>query len=455
MALKTAKYYIKCGKPGHARETTQLIELEERLRFYKQENWIVEVVELLQANRRLPELYRYLKGNNRFEDGANIAYKFKNFDDHFCFVLMDIKQKSLNPDFYTDETKSQDIKTLTKFQGGDVDCILAILGCDAQKCLILHEKLEGYRKAEVFNMYVNALQSNPERMSIRTVFKNLRHLLHIYKSNSDGPRGDMIKHFHVEIQNEDEYWVPPLTLHMLGSTEPKKKKHLDLDGMLMLTEGQLKSLFTTKIKSIAKTWLEMLHKVVEKENESSVTLSEQRLFWAFLSKHALRIEYRYYLEQFGFKFETTGDGTPCSATQMLLSMLNLEWICYIPIGHPEVQSNFIKDITDPRTVVSKVFKQTKLPCMNIQGFLEQWMFQGSTKRLKFYYKSFSEFAADTIQMYREITESDNPNIDRIVSELEVVTIGLLGIVSQLEGHWHKVILPQSNCYWLIQRHEYL
>jgi len=31
LALKTAKYYIKCGKPGHARETTQLIELEERL----------------------------------------------------------------------------------------------------------------------------------------------------------------------------------------------------------------------------------------------------------------------------------------------------------------------------------------------------------------------------------------------------------------------------------------
>lgn len=116
------------------------------------------MVELLQANRKLPELYRYLKGNSRFEDGANIAYKFKNFDDRFCFVLMDIKQKLLNLDLYIDETKSQGIKTLTKFQGGDVDCILAILRCDAQKCLKFHEKLEGYRKAEVFNMYVNALQ---------------------------------------------------------------------------------------------------------------------------------------------------------------------------------------------------------------------------------------------------------------------------------------------------------
>lgn len=54
-----------------------------------------------------------------------------------------------------------------------------------------------------------------------------------------------------------------------------------------------------------------------------------------------------------------------------------------------------------------------------------------------------EFAVDTLQLYLMINESDNPNIDRLVSELEVITIGLLGIVSQLEGHKYTIILPQS------------
>jgi len=44
-------------------------------------------------------------------------------------------------------------------------------------------------------------------------------MLHTKRSTTN----TMIKYFHVEIQSKDKYWVPPLTLHMLGVTEPKKK----------------------------------------------------------------------------------------------------------------------------------------------------------------------------------------------------------------------------------------
>ena len=60
----------------------------------------------------------------------------------------------------------------------------------------------------------------------------------------------------------------------------------------MVTNGRLKSLFSTNIKFIAKTWLEKLHDIVEEKNESGVILSEQKLFWEFLSKHTLCIEYK-------------------------------------------------------------------------------------------------------------------------------------------------------------------
>jgi len=253
LALKTAKYYIKIGKPGYALDIAQHIDLEERLCFYKQEHFIIEVMELLQAKERLKELYRYLKGNDRFEDGASIAKKFGDLDNHACFVLMDIRAKLLNPVSYTEETKLQDIKVLhnlviyaiTKSQ--DLNSVLAILRDDTDECFKVHEKLDGYRRAEVFNAYINSLHNNPEKIKLSAVLKNLRYLLDIYRLHS--PSTDMIEYFEIEARNQSEFCVPPLALKILGNSKSNCKK--DIDNMIILSVSKLKSMFSTSVRLLA------------------------------------------------------------------------------------------------------------------------------------------------------------------------------------------------------------
>ena len=436
LALKTAKHYIKIGKPGYALDIAQYIDLEERLCFYKQEHFINEVVELLQANERLEELYRYLKGNDKFEDGASIASKFGDLDNHICFVLMNIRAKLLNPVSNTEETKLQDVKTLhnflinatTNFQ--DVKSVLAILRGNTDECFKIHERLDGYSRAEVFNTYINSLWNSPEKVKISAVLKNLRYLLDIY--NLPFPSPDMIKHFKIEARNHSEFCVPPLVLKILGNLQSKYKK--DINGMVILSESRLKSLFAKNIKLLAENWLVMLNKSFGEMIESHFVYSGIKSFWKFLSRCTRLIEYKYYCEQ----FDTVSNGAPCSAAQLLLNVLNLEWTRYIPINHPEVQS-FVEGITKPWMVVSKVFKQTIIK-KNAQDILEQSVFQGITIGIN--YMKFIEFAANRIEAYVGMSPNEIYYIERIVSELELVAIGLLGIVSLLEENC-AMILPEA------------
>jgi len=444
LALKTSKYYIKIGKPGHALETTKLINLEERLFFYKQEGWINEVVELLQANRKLKELYRYLKGNSRFEDGANIAKKFDDHDNYICFVLMGIRAKLLNPVSYTEKAKLLDTKVLsdllicttTKFL--EVKSVLAIIRGDEDECFKLHEKLSGYGKAEVFNAYINALHNNPEKVQVLSVLKNLRHILKVY--NLKYPSKDIIEHFDIKTKNEGEFCVPPLVLEILHSSKPKYKK--DIDGMGVLNELKLKSLFAKGVKSLAKNWLVMLERIFEEEIKTCPFFLHSGLksFWTFLSKRTLHIEYRFYCEQFGIMFDSADDVTFCSAVELLFNLLNFEWTRYIPVNHPELQ-DFVQSITKSWMVVSKVFKQTLLS-ENAKHFIEKSVFQGCTEC--FPIMKFSKFASDTIETYASLLLDKKLNSDEIVSEIEIVAMGLLGIAFRLKDHQEIInILPQS------------
>ena len=73
-ALEAAYYYLRIGKPEHALKiVATLVDMKNRLDFYKSEGFIDETIEFLLEAGNIYELYRVLKGNNRFEEGANIA----------------------------------------------------------------------------------------------------------------------------------------------------------------------------------------------------------------------------------------------------------------------------------------------------------------------------------------------------------------------------------------------
>ena len=80
-------------------------------------------------------------------------------------------------------------------------------------------------------------------------------------------------------------------------------------------------------------------------------------------------------------------------------------------------------------VIADLFEQLRFPT--------EWAFQGNTKQ--FY--NFKRFAKETIDRYSTTLPSDE-KVSSFVSELEIITIGLLAAFSVINNH-HCVIIPQS------------
>ena len=115
IALKTANYYLKVNKPGYALQTAMFIAVDKRIHFYKSNEFVDECIDILQRTRRLKELYCFLKGHNKLEEGANIAKKFNDTNEYVMFVLLIIRSKLLqnaNIQIYSRKAQQSDAKEL-------------------------------------------------------------------------------------------------------------------------------------------------------------------------------------------------------------------------------------------------------------------------------------------------------------------------------------------------------
>ena len=435
IALKTANYYIQDNKPGLALEAANSIAVNERINFYRANNFITEYINLLQSTRRLKELYHFLKGCNKIEEGVNIAKKFNDTDNHIIFVLMTIKFKLSQNDNYTKEAQQVDAKQLLN--------LLSEKACShlQQQLLYYIALLEGrkdwyniykslndrYFKIKAFDSYVRMFEND---LNVSAIFKNLRQLLHLHNAKLDET---MIKVFDVS-QKEEKYYISPLMLQDLcdsNITEYKK----DRDGMFVLNKSQLKRLFSSHTKSFAINWLNIIDEVLGYDEEQ-----QYAKFSGHVKVHDIinvmyyytdAIEHKYYYDEFKIKCPARINS---NISRKLVNLLNFSWICYIPFTH-----NSVKALIENRAVHSAF---VKLGIRNSTAFTKKWVFRqyGSQTII-----NFIKFAEETVNAYVSVIKRLNVrmiDLSPVISELEIITIGLLGIFSEVDRE-HKIVIPQS------------
>ena len=430
LALKTCSHYLKDNKPGYALQTAVLIVVDERIRFYKNNGFVDECINLLQEIRRLSELYQYLKGCNKFEEGANIAKKFDDTSNHIIFVLMTIRSKliqNIGHRTYSKTAQQNDAKQLRSLLKSTHDYYL-------QEELLYyiallegrnnHMDLNGYFKVKAFDVYVNKFESDLSKFSVPVLFENLHLLLYIHKSRLDEY---MVKFFDV-LHIEGKYYICPLILLELHVSHTKAYKK-DEDGMIVMNESQLQALFQNHTKSLARNWLKVLDKILEyKEENNRVFSSYVKIedIMNVIQNYTNAIVSKYYYDKFNIRCPKT---LKSDASVILTNLLNLPWACYIPVIHPSVRR------LTRNYAVDYAFQQFGI--MDSKKFVEKWVFHGNIQQ----FINFTTFAEEHTNLCFS-SKIKMSHLSPVVSKLEIITLGLLGNFSQIHSE-HEVVIPQS------------
>ena len=435
-ALEAANYYIRIGKPEYAiKIVATLVDTKNRLEFYRSVGLIDGTIEYLLETRKIDELYRVLKGNNRFEEGANIALKFNDIENHIGFVVLDIKAKLWTHDAsYTEIEKQDDIQKLqlleqqlqthkyyTKEQ---INYCIAMLKNSRKDYNNILLTSYGFMRLITFDAFLNAFKP---KNNVIPILKNLGFLLRLHKLHQEELKYVDVRmkiFYHIKVFFRDgEYKCsfPPIMLLKLHVNTYE----IDIDGNVTMPFKELKVLLDRHIRSIAKSWLkvldELLGKIKQPKNGLKRCVRVKNMIGTLRYCTNL-ISCKYYYEQFGVSYAEELDYDVTGT--MLLNVLSLPWICYIPNDHTSVQV-FLQV-----PVIEDLFKQLQFP--------ESWAFQGNTKKQ---FHNFKKFAKETIDRYSSSVPADE-NLASFISEFEIITIGLLAAFSKINKD-HSVIVPQS------------
>ena len=434
-AVEAANYYLEIERPEHALEIVDtLLDTEERLDFYRMNGFIDELIEVLLKTNNISEVYRVLKGSNEFEEGAIIAKGFNDVKNHFTFLLLDIKAKLWTCDpAYTEIAKQSEIQKLQllenkifyRYSKEQITHCIAVLKNNFEDYKDALDTLYGFIKSITFDAFLKAFKPLNYRLNaIIPILKNLECLLRTYNLLvHQGFINKQIRIFyHIKIiyddNKADRCIFPPIVLQKLQVN----RYEVDMNGNVIVPLAELKESLIKYIKSIAKSWLKILDKLLGKNIHSSGN-SFQHCVKAKDMIKTLQycinlISCKHYFEQFGISYATELDY--CVTETMLLNVLSLPWICYVPNDHTTV----VALLNVP--VIANLFGKLRL--------VENWAFQGNTD--KFF--NFKRFTKQTIDRYSIEVLSDQ-KIASFVSELEIITIGILAIMSK----HHYLIIPQS------------
>ena len=116
---------------------------------------------------------------------------------------------------------------------------------------------------------------------------------------------------------------------------------------------------------------------------------------------------------------------------VLTKLLSLPWICYVPVTDESVVALIENHAVNSAFIKLKIY--------NSERYVTNWVFQHNQKII-----NFPKHAEETINAYLsiQISEIKFISLSPVVSELEIITIGFLGILSKVNNQ-QNIIIPQS------------
>ena len=274
VAFLTAGYYVDIEDRDLAIECVKnhFSNVKEKVSFFKGNRFIKEALEMLYEEQHYDDLYRLLKAQGLFSEGAEKCLQLHDDYNYCIFLLLLIKSKLYSngsdqgENQYSKKARAKDVTELEKASRkirdielkNEIELFIGLVKKDAQICLRVCRKIRNqFGAIEALNASLKF--SHTLSKSVELVLKCLgdaRDIIDAFKASflSEKVAGELLKFYGFE-KSGDRYYLPPEQFYWL----PELAKHSfdvrDSDGMIQLRESDVHNTVREHVVDSAKQWL--------------------------------------------------------------------------------------------------------------------------------------------------------------------------------------------------------
>jgi len=282
IAQRTAQFYHDIGKTGKAIDCVEHFnDYKDKVSFFKKAGLIDEAADVLFKAKEYNDLYRLLKGQERYDRGAEMAEKLHN--DQVCceFLLLSAKKKLLCPDQWTKQVKAKEADILEKACNKlhhdnttltlQVKLLCGILREEPMVCFNKCKKfinINHFGAIQALNAAVCLKEPNLSLHKITVIVNCLQvaydivHEINTFQKLSSQHLLQCRKFYQFE-KSEEKFFLPPGQFYWMPALAKIQLKEKDSDGMMQFSIIMTYNIIEQHIKGIAQKWLQLdLEKVL-------------------------------------------------------------------------------------------------------------------------------------------------------------------------------------------------
>ena len=274
VAFLTAGYYMDNKDRDLAVECVKshFSNVKEKVSFLKGNGLIKEALEMLYEEQQYDDLYRLLKAQELFSEGAEKCLQLQDDYNYCVFLLLLVKSRLYSSgsdqgeNQYGKKARAKDVAELEKASRKikdielkiEIELFIGLVKNDAQICLRVCRKIRNqFGAIEALNAALKF--SHTLCKSIELVLKCLedaRIVIDAFKASflPEKVAGELLKFYGFE-KSGDRYYLPPQQFYWL----PELAKHSfdvrDSDGMIQLRESDVHDTIHEHVVNSAKQWL--------------------------------------------------------------------------------------------------------------------------------------------------------------------------------------------------------
>ena len=274
VAFLTAGYYVDIENRDLAIECVKnhFSNVKEKVSFFKSNHFIKEALEILYEEQHYDDLYRLLKAQGLFTEGAEKCVQLHDDYNYCVFLLLLIKSKLYSSgsdqgeNQYSKKARAKDATELEKASRKikdielkiEIELFTGLVKKDAQICLRVCRKIRNqFGAIEALNAALKF--SHTLSKSIELVLKclgDVRDVIDAFKTSflPEKVAGELLKFYGFE-KSGDRYYLPPEQFYWLPELAQHSFDVRDSDGMIQLRESDVHNTIHEHIVNSAKQWL--------------------------------------------------------------------------------------------------------------------------------------------------------------------------------------------------------
>ena len=444
VAFLTAEHYMSNKNEDLAIDCVKnhFSKVKDKVSFFKGNGFIRQAIETLYEEQQYDDLYRLLKAQGRFSEGAEKSLGLQDDYNYCVFLLLLVKSKLYSNDSnqkenkYGKKSRARDVTELEKASRKikdvelkiEIELFIGLIKNDTQICLRVCKKIRNqFGVIEALNAALKFSYTLSQSIEIALkCLQDARNVIDAFKVNflPEKVAGELLKFYGFEKSGE-RYYLPPQQFYWLPELAEHSFDVRDSDGMIQLRESDVHSTVREHIVNSARQWLNsgkldlFLYGSINSNPLNAAIMKPDKDFAMLCSRNPQELSgyikcctqlivlgdfYHLLDSKLSSKVENfrSVDHMISSGASRIVNIFSNQWNFYLALGPSDfskVQSSPLVCREVNACIDNFLTKKSYVPTQDINGFLYKWLI------LKVTDTSIIELESTLKEQERDIKES--------------------------------------------------